>query len=122
MKTVIAAFIVALLLTGCPKPLPDGSTPSSIIDCTRDAVRQNALSIIPKVNDALLAADWRTALLALIDPAVGITADVLACVVRSVMSQRAQAIDANPNDAVSLVARDRAATFIVEQGYTFAAE
>ncbi len=87
-KSLIIRFmpILALLFwstvascPGCPNPTP---TQQKWINCTAEAARKYGIPLVPKVNDCLTTLDSTSCLISLISPAAGITASVLACVVR----------------------------------------
>jgi hypothetical protein len=117
----IFGFVVVLTLlvgsTGCPKPIPPTS---KWIECGGKAIRAHGLPLIPKVNDCLTSGDgWQVCLISLISPAVGITEDVLACVLRQQNNQFAAQAAANPSDDAAAIAAARAAQFIKDRRYTF---
>jgi hypothetical protein len=120
MRNLTLLLVAALTLTACPHTGPGPSIPSAIIKCAKDEIQNKGVTLIPKVNDALQRDDWSDRLLALIDASAGVTADVLACVVRSVLGDYLAASQANPSDAISKRSADRAQTFIDAQKYTFA--
>lgn len=77
--------------------------------------------ILPAVNKCLAAAadgSWFNCLLGIIDPAAGITEDVLACTVRS--SEQSYASAGAHGDQLSARAAARAEEFIEKRGYRFA--
>lgn len=114
---LLAAFMA--LPAGCPKPTPGPGSPGIVV-CTTEAVRANGLSLIPKVNDCLVApSSWEACLISLIDPVANITEDVLACVVQSQGRQAAAAAEANTKDELSAITAERARAFIKSRGYVF---
>ncbi|MGH8677183.1 MAG: hypothetical protein ACREUQ_02375 [Burkholderiales bacterium] len=123
-------FVFALILlaipacpAGCPTPPrpgdPDAGVHVGIVDCSAQTIRDHALSLIPFVNDCLIKPSYSACLLALIDPAVGITIDVIGCVVNARQNGFSANVAANPNDTVSLTAAKNAGNFIREQGLKF---
>jgi hypothetical protein len=111
---------------GCPPPVPGGPDasdaappPTSWIDCTKEAVRERAISLIAPVNDCLVSMSWEGCLLALINPVIGVTEDVLACVIRARQVGFAESAAANPKDTISVDGAKHATEFIKKRGYSF---
>lgn len=106
LAIVFFAFFAAC--PGCPNPTP---TQQKWIDCTSAAVRTHGLPLIPKINDCVTGVfDVTGCLISLISPAAGISADVLACVVRDQGKKFAETAD----DTLECNAMKNADTFIVE--------
>lgn len=103
---------------GCPPPSPD-STLGKIINCENLGVQ--AIPLIPKVNDCLTGSvNWQNCLIGLINPAVNITLDVIACVTRDQGMKFAESAD----DPLENRGACRADSFITdyvikEQGMNF---
>ncbi len=101
MGFAIACFVAAAVFaTSCRLP-PPGTTGRKLIDCATDAVKQNGIGLIAPVNTCLTGGDVQSCLLGLINPAAGITYDVLACVVRREGAEFAAAEAINANDTRS---------------------
>jgi len=120
MRTIALCILACLTLTACPHGGPGPSVPSALIQCATEEIQNKGIGLIPKVNDALQHDDWSSRLLGLVDATVGITADVLACTVRSVLQQHQAAAQANPDDTISKRSAERAQQFLDEQKYNFA--
>ena len=119
--TLLAACMA--LPAGCPKPTPGPGSPGSsgIVVCTTEAIRDNALALIPRVNDCLTApSNWEACLIGLINPVANITEDVLACTVQTEARRASAAVEANPKDDMSGITAERARGFIKSRGYIFA--
>lgn len=82
-------------------------------------MRERAIGLIAPVNDCLVSASWEGCLLALINPAIGIGEDVLACVIRARQVGFAESAAANPKDTISVDGAKRATEFIKKRGYLF---
>jgi hypothetical protein len=115
----IFALVLLVAVAACPKPTPTGGVVGKVVDCSVQGVRDNALQLVPLVNDCLTGGGWTGCLLGLIKPAVGITEDVIACVVQSSESSYARAARTNPGDTVSTTAAQNASRFLLERGYKF---
>lgn len=121
---LFAAFLLTLVLTsatGCRVPPPD-STAGKWIRCSGAAIEQNWHQALPAVNGCLTGIDdgWRDCLVGLINPAVGITEDVIACVTRDQGTKFADSALANGQDVRSLRAAERASAWLGERRYVFA--
>ena len=117
MKHILA---LVLLLTACRLPPPD-SKAGKVIRCGTDAVLNNFGKALPSVNTCISSApDYEGCLFGLIDPVVGITEDVIACVLRDQGAKFAAQAEANPGDSVSARAAVRAQAFINHHQYVFA--
>ena len=118
---ICAAMAVAsVLASGCRPPPPGEPTGSLVVRCASEAVQENWPRALPAVNSCLVRTDdWRACLAGLIDPAVGITADVIACVVRHSGAEYHAAAQANTNDARSARAAEHARMWLGEKGYVF---
>lgn len=116
---VLTVFV--LVVAGCPKPTP-GTHPGGVLECSSEAVKAHWPEALPAVNRCLAATPdsaWWNCLVGLINPVVGITEEVVACVVRGTGDRYRQASAANPRDEISAVAASRAAEFLTRQGYRF---
>jgi hypothetical protein len=119
IRRILAVLLGLSAVAGCPQPMPGPGHPG-IIDCSTQAVRDFGIPLIPKINDCLVGVGgWTGCLIGLINPAVGITEDVIACVVKSSGKQFGEAADANKADTVSSAAASHAKMFLSEKGYTF---
>lgn len=106
-RTLIVCILVAASLTGCASCQNPGKV---IVSCTMDAV--NDPKVLEAVLSALAAADFRAALASLIIPAGRITAEVIACVLRSILGN--EKLGATPAGAEK---RMRARAYLAEHGY-----
>jgi hypothetical protein len=93
LRIVTLALLVttpALLMgSACPRPLPDPGT--VIVSCTMDAVHD--AKIIQAILDAAAQPNFMAALASLVSPALGITAEVIACVLHSYMAKASASPD-----------------------------
>jgi hypothetical protein len=119
------ALALLLLVTACRCRMPSPESPAGrLIQCSTEAVAQNWHKALPGVNtclgrdDAPPAID--TCLLGLIAPAVGVTEDVLACVLRRQGERFAASASTNPDDQFSARAAGNAQGFMARRGYRFA--
>lgn len=117
----IVAILGGLILVGCPQPNPGpGVNPPGLVDCAIPAVRDHGIALIPQVNDCLTGqGGWMGCLSGLIAPAVGITEDVLHCVVQSSGKSFGAAASANPADSISGIGASRAQEYIQSKGLKF---
>lgn len=118
MKLVLVLLLFAV---SCRVP-PRHTTVGAVIRCSADAVQSNWPRILPAVNTCLgdeTVSDVTGCLLALVNPATGITEDVVACLVRERGSDAFAAAQANPRDARSSRAATRAHGFILAREYRF---
>lgn len=83
LATLIALASFALTFSACtPKPGQEGGPPK-IVDCGVKAVTDHAIDALPGVNRCLSGTSSITdCLLGLVQPALGITFDTIACVTR----------------------------------------
>ena len=121
---IVVALLALPSCPGCPPPTPGPTfdaapAPTSWIDCAQEAVRERAISLIAPVNDCLVSASWEGCLLALINPAIGIGEDVIACVVRARQVGFAESASSNPKDTISVDGAKHATEFIKKRGYSF---
>jgi hypothetical protein len=78
IRRILAVLLGLSAVAGCPQPMPGPGHPG-IIDCSAQAVRDYGIPLIPKVSDCLQQPSFSTCLISLINPAVGITEDIVAC-------------------------------------------
>ena len=120
MRLPIVALLVTLLASaGCPGgcQVPTGG---QAIQCGSEAIEKNWHKALPKVNACLtMATGWEGCLIGLIEPAVGITEDVIACLVKDQGAKFADTASANPSDATSKDGAAHAAEFLQKRGYKF---
>lgn len=120
---VAVAALAALLGAGCPGCQGEpGSISARVADCGKGSVRQNWPKVLPAVNDCLVSGSAVACLLGLVQPAVGITESVIACVVRSRATEFAAMASANPEDSTAGRAARNAEEFIRQRGWTFASD
>lgn len=120
-KLALLVFVAVAFVgcAGCPVPPGEPGGGNKLVDCSIQGVRENALQAIPRVNDCLVGQDWTACLLGLIKPAIGITEDVIACVVQSSGASYSHAAQANASDVVSTRGAAHASQFLKDRGYTF---
>lgn len=112
--------LLVLLLAACPRPLPGEPTKPGLVQCGTEAIQSNWPRVLPAVNRCLAAAAdsaWLNCLLGLIDPAAGITEDLIRCVTADSAKSFADAAAHNRSDVVSARAATRAQEF--NSGWTF---
>lgn len=110
---LVLAAGLGLLLPACPAGCPGG--PKRLIECSGEAIATNAAKVQSAVVACLSGGGTTACLLGLINPAAGITEDVIACLVRAEASKLA----VEPED----VGRsERARSFLRERGYRFSEE
>ncbi len=106
MRLLCIVAIFCLSLPACLHPVPNPG--QVVISCTMDAVKD------PKVLDAVMNAlaqpNFEAALLGLIDPAIGVTAEVVACVLHSFLGK----LGADPAKSQQY---SRARTYLSHHGY-----
>lgn len=127
LKRIITIIALINLIAGCKHPTgagPDsgGGLGPRIVSCASQEVQQSWPKILPSVNGCLVllvAAQVTPCLLGLVKPAIGITEDVIACVVRGSGDRYADAATANRDDQVSARAAANAFEFIRQRGYQF---
>lgn len=122
MKNII---ILALFLCACPKPGPEPGyppvTPGGVISCAVTAVQQHAPEVLPKVNECLIMKVGAVnCLIGLIQPAIGITLDVIACVTAHEGDAAGAAAALNPRDSIDVLRHKNAEEFIQSQNIQFA--
>jgi hypothetical protein len=98
--------LLALVAAACPHPLPNPG--QVVVTCTMDAVRDP--NVQRAVLDALLEPTFRAKLAGLIGTIPGVTAEVIACVLRSYLGQ----LGADPAKSQQYT---RARTYLHEHGY-----
>lgn len=117
--TNIAIFLALLTIPACPSCPGPVTNPKAWTDCSAKTVKEHTLSLVAPVNDCLVQLNYASCLVALINPAIGITEDTLACVVNYRQNAFAANVAANPADTVSATAAQNAAAFIRDRGYKF---
>jgi hypothetical protein len=121
MKRLIA-ILLATLAAAC---FACGTLPPVVgktVDCSGESVRSRWVSILPAVNQCIgdvTVGDYTSCLLALVNPAAGISLDVVACLVRERGASAVHASQANPDDARSTRAAERAHAFLASQKIAF---
>ncbi len=117
----IVALSVSLACTPKPGTAPGPTAPGGVISCGTKAVTDHAAQTLAPVNQCLASTgDVTNCLLGLVQPLVGITTEVIACVTRHEGSAAAAASRANPDDAVDARRMARAREFLEGQGFQFA--
>ena len=115
----LAMLSVFMALPGCPKPTtsPDGpSSITKIIDCSEQAVRDHGIQLLPAINDCLAqSSGWAACLGGLVQPAIGVTEEVVACATRAAGRAAAR----TPSDSTSSQLAAHAADFLKQRGYKF---
>jgi hypothetical protein len=116
-----ALGLVGIVCQGCRTPPPGTpGTGQRIVNCATQAVADTWPEFLPQVNGCL-AHDTGAmgCLLSLIQPAVGATEDLIACLVRNQGAAYAHAAQANPGDAVSVRAAAAARQWLIERNVVF---
>lgn len=109
--------VMALLVAGCHVP-PPTTRIGKLIRCSGEVASSRWPSAIGPVNRCLSDSDdSRSCLLGLIEPAIGMTESLIACVVRSQGTVYSQYADNNPSDKRSEIAAANASAFL--KPYTF---
>jgi hypothetical protein len=106
---IIALSVILAALAGCATA---GPVAGDVVTCARDEFSDPTL--INDVTTALQQPDWRAAVTSLIAPAVGRTASVIACVLRSIVT-RAKASPGGVRGPVP----ERAQIYLDERGVKF---
>jgi hypothetical protein len=109
MKPAARAVILAAavgLLAACLHPAPNPG--AVVLTCTMTAVQDPA--VVSKVLAALAQPDFRAKLAALIGIVPDVTAEVIACILRSYLGK----LSADPTKADQYT---RARTYLTEHGY-----
>lgn len=123
MRYLFALVAFTLTVTSCRFFQPD-STGGRVIQCAGEAIERNWHQALPAVNTCITVdaneSGWRDCLIGVINPAVGITEDLVACVLRDQGQKMAAQAERNPNDFRSERGAKRAETWIAERKYTFA--
>jgi hypothetical protein len=103
----------ALLIPAC-RAKPDGGLGAPrVIDCASQTVAAHAPESLGPVNTCLAGdGDIQACLLGLLQPAIGITVDVVGCLTRKEGSAASAASQANPDDAVDAKRAARAKDFL----------
>jgi hypothetical protein len=114
---LVVAWLLVFATASCK--IPPLKVPKSLIDCGTQAVRERGIALIAPVNTCLIAQSPAACLLGLVNPALGITTSVLACVTRSAGSELSAAAQVNASDTVSKIGAENARAFIIDQGYQF---
>lgn len=106
MRICTALLLLATLLGACVHPTPNPG--QVVLSCVTDASKD------PKLLDALLDAlakpNFMTAITSLIDPALGWTAEVVACALHSFLGK----VAATPTNALE---RQHARAYLKAHGY-----
>ncbi len=102
----LARTLALLALVGCLHPMPNPG--QVVVNCTMSAVQDPA--VIAKVLDALAQPDFRSRLAGLVGVVPDVTAEVIACILRSYLGQ----LSADPGKAQQY---QRARTYLTEHGY-----
>jgi hypothetical protein len=113
----------ALLIPSC-RARPDGGLGAPrVVDCASQAVAAHAPEALGPVNVCLAGqGDVQACLLGLIQPAIGITVDVVGCLTRKEGSAASAASQANPENTVDARRAQRAREFLEkmrERGFSF---
>lgn len=121
MLASMAAVIAWVAIASCRLPPPDSGV-GRVIDCGSEAVQKRWPAVLAPLNSCLTgaAAGVSGCLLGLINPAAGVTYDVIVCLTRQQGSTFAHAAQANPKDRVSAQAAENARRFLDEQKVVFA--
>jgi hypothetical protein len=106
MRTLAAYLVVAVVVLGCPRPLPNPG--QVVLSCVMDAAKDPALR--DAVMNALAQPNWAAAIASLIVPGVGATAEAIACILNSFLG-KASADPAHPE------LRQRAREYLKSHGY-----
>jgi hypothetical protein len=106
MRALLPVLLTLLLTSSCIHPLPNPG--QVVVSCTMDAVHDPALR--DAVFKALASANFAAALANLISPAVGATAEVIACILHSYLGK----LSADPNKTLQY---QRARSYLREHGY-----
>ena len=120
MKNILALIVLVASLAACPHPIPEGGTVARVVDCSKEALADQGIALIPAVNSCLVAFNASTCLLGLVEPGTHITVDLISCLVRSRGAEFSAAAQANPGDQLSPRAASNALRFIDDQGIRFA--
>lgn len=91
-----------------------------VVACGEEAVVENVAKLGPAVNACLIRQDSTACLLALVDPARGITESLIACIVHQRGFEYGGALRANRGDKQSATAAKNAARFALDRGIVFA--
>lgn len=96
----IATAVVIACLTACqPKPGANGLGSPGLISCGTKAVSDHAIDALPGVNRCLAGdGDIQACLFGLVQPAVGILIETVACVTKHEGAAARSAAQANPFD------------------------
>jgi hypothetical protein len=113
-RTRLAVAVVLLLSSSCHRPAGPGGDPgdTGLLNCAVQSVVDHWPTVLPLVNKCLVnqSVDVVTCLLGAIDPAVGITEGIIACVTRSSAASYHDA--ANHGDETAARAAARADLFL----------
>jgi hypothetical protein len=105
MKT-LAVLLLATITSACIHPTPNPGT--VLVSCARDAT--NDPKLLDALLDALAQANFMAAITSLINPAVGWTAEVVACALHSFIGR----VSATPGNALE---REHARAYLRARGY-----
>lgn len=126
MKTTLFLFALVgcLAFSACPHPGPNPEpiTPGKVISCISNSVQAHAPEVLPQVNECLAGtSDITSCLWGLVKPAVGVTIDVIACVVRHEGRAAAMAASDDTSAGTREMRRaQRAREFLEKGGFEFA--
>ncbi len=102
----VPLVIVLTTASACVHPLPNPG--AVVLTCTMDAVKDPALR--DAIFNALAKADFASAIASLINPALGVTAEVVACVLHSFLGKLA-------GDPANAGRYQRARQYLESHGY-----
>lgn len=109
LRVVALALLVtapAFLIGSCVHPLPNPG--AVVVSCTMDAVKDPA--VIQAVMNALAKSDFASAIASLINPAIGVTGEVIACILHSYLGK----LSADPQHPERY---SRARSYLQDHGY-----
>lgn len=102
----LLATTPAFLIGSCVHPLPNPG--AVVVSCTMDAVKDPA--ILDAVMAALSQPNFAAALASLVNPAIGVTTEVIACILHSYLGK----LSADPHHPERY---QRARTYLHDHGY-----
>jgi hypothetical protein len=124
LSWIATSIVIAALCLGCqPKPAGGGGLGSpGVVSCGTKAVGDHAVDALPGVNRCLGGdGDVMACLLGLVQPALGIVLETVACVTKHEGAAAHAAAQANPGDTMDLHRANRAREFLgklADRGYT----
>ncbi len=113
-KGFLPYLLLPVLFMGCPG-CPSPVTPGKIVDCASQECKVHCPELVAQVTACLLSGTPAQCLSSLIIPAVGITYDVIACVVRQVGSNANAAVMAKSTSVDDLKVADAARAWITAE-------